>query len=269
MEETYKQRRRGGLVSSASSTRSIRAHGQNASRCLGHQPHYLTIEVPDLPPGRGQRRTLSRSPARMGRHCQLDIPNSLKAPPACGVAGYRQEGHHTSRGSMAVTYCDPGTERCSDRRRQVRCMISKFPVGDSYLPSDPAPHGGHRQGRTLPNTSNCCTHSNSVFLSLRSTGAVRKARAFYLRPRGAGFPRLRPRLLASWAVAALMSVGIGQFMVTNRWPVDVKIRHLLAAVNCSTARAVGLAPSYRGEPGYHAKLDRDDDGIACEPYPRR
>ena len=39
--------------------------------------------------------------------------------------------------------------------------------------------------------------------------------------------------------------------------------------NCITARALGLAPAYRGEPGYRAHLDRDGDGIACEPYRRR
>ncbi len=34
--------------------------------------------------------------------------------------------------------------------------------------------------------------------------------------------------------------------------------------NCSAARAAGVTPLHRGEPGYSAKLDRDGDGIACE-----
>ncbi|WP_312126609.1 excalibur calcium-binding domain-containing protein [Brevundimonas sp.] len=34
--------------------------------------------------------------------------------------------------------------------------------------------------------------------------------------------------------------------------------------NCSEARAAGAAPIRRGEPGYGAYLDRDNDGIACE-----
>jgi hypothetical protein len=34
--------------------------------------------------------------------------------------------------------------------------------------------------------------------------------------------------------------------------------------NCSAARAAGAAPIRRGEPGYAPKLDRDNDGIACE-----
>lgn len=39
--------------------------------------------------------------------------------------------------------------------------------------------------------------------------------------------------------------------------------------NCSAARSAGAAPIYRGEPGYRSRLDRDNDGIACEPYRRR
>ncbi|MCP2164443.1 thermonuclease family protein [Goodfellowiella coeruleoviolacea] len=34
--------------------------------------------------------------------------------------------------------------------------------------------------------------------------------------------------------------------------------------NCSQAKAAGAAPLHRGEPGYRAGLDRDNDGVACE-----
>lgn len=34
--------------------------------------------------------------------------------------------------------------------------------------------------------------------------------------------------------------------------------------NCSAARGAGVAPIRRGQPGYRAGLDRDDDGVACE-----
>lgn len=34
--------------------------------------------------------------------------------------------------------------------------------------------------------------------------------------------------------------------------------------NCAAARAAGVAPIYRGQPGYGAHLDRDNDGKACE-----
>ncbi len=36
--------------------------------------------------------------------------------------------------------------------------------------------------------------------------------------------------------------------------------------NCDAARAAGAAPILRGQPGYRPPLDRDNDGIACEPY---
>ncbi|WP_405671452.1 excalibur calcium-binding domain-containing protein [Streptomyces sp. NBC_01530] len=36
--------------------------------------------------------------------------------------------------------------------------------------------------------------------------------------------------------------------------------------NCDAARAAGAAPLHRGDPGYRAELDRDGDGVACEPY---
>ncbi|MEU3340670.1 excalibur calcium-binding domain-containing protein [Streptomyces sp. NPDC006668] len=36
--------------------------------------------------------------------------------------------------------------------------------------------------------------------------------------------------------------------------------------NCDAARAAGAAPLHRGDPGYRTELDRDGDGVACEPY---
>lgn len=39
-----------------------------------------------------------------------------------------------------------------------------------------------------------------------------------------------------------------------------------AFANCTQARAAGAAPVHRGEPGYGPHLDRDNDGIGCEPY---
>lgn len=36
--------------------------------------------------------------------------------------------------------------------------------------------------------------------------------------------------------------------------------------NCTEARTAGAAPVRRGDPGYGPHLDRDNDGIGCEPY---
>jgi hypothetical protein len=38
----------------------------------------------------------------------------------------------------------------------------------------------------------------------------------------------------------------------------------LSFASCAAARAAGAAPLYRGEPGYSSRLDRDNDGTACE-----
>lgn len=35
--------------------------------------------------------------------------------------------------------------------------------------------------------------------------------------------------------------------------------------SCAAARAAGAAPLRRGQAGYSARLDRDRDGVACEP----
>ena len=52
------------------------------------------------------------------------------------------------------------------------------------------------------------------------------------------------------------------------------LRHDIAAATtyypgCNAARAAGAAPIYRGQPGYRAEMDGDDDGIACEPHRNR
>ena len=36
--------------------------------------------------------------------------------------------------------------------------------------------------------------------------------------------------------------------------------------NCSEARANGAESIHEGEPGYREELDRDGDGMACEPW---
>lgn len=55
---------------------------------------------------------------------------------------------------------------------------------------------------------------------------------------------------------------------THKWPLMTTLKHVAAAPNCSAARAVGLAPARRGQPGYYFRHDRDQDGIACEPWSR-
>ena len=81
-------------------------------------------------------------------------------------------------------------------------------------------------------------------------------------------------VLLRWMRFALIGalVGSGIYFVIwllSPWPAGVTIRHVVAGMNCASARAVGLAPALRGAPGYWPKNDADNDGIACEPLPRR
>jgi hypothetical protein len=49
------------------------------------------------------------------------------------------------------------------------------------------------------------------------------------------------------------------------WPPMITLRHIASFPNCDAARAVGLAPAYKGQPGYWQRHDRDSDGQSCEP----
>jgi hypothetical protein len=90
------------------------------------------------------------------------------------------------------------------------------------------------------------------------------------------------RLLAG-AVLAGAAVGVGSVAVSADGLADaaVQVQSLVASKDtpstgttprgvyyhrCDAARAAGVAPLRRGEPGYREALDRDGDGIACEPY---
>jgi hypothetical protein len=59
--------------------------------------------------------------------------------------------------------------------------------------------------------------------------------------------------------------------VAARRPV-VRVARRTAYVHysgCNEVRAAGLAPLYRGQPGYREDMDGDLDGVACEPLRNR
>lgn len=74
-----------------------------------------------------------------------------------------------------------------------------------------------------------------------------------------------PPILAAVVAGALY----GTFMRLSPWDQITTLRHVAAFPNCGMARLVGLAPAFRGSPGYYESHDRDRDGWACEPLPRR
>lgn len=87
----------------------------------------------------------------------------------------------------------------------------------------------------------------------------------------------RPRRLRSAAMSLALGCMVGAviggayaaFDRLSPWSLVTLGRHLAAAPNCSAAQWVGLAPAERGDPGYYQRHDRDQDGIACEPFTYR
>lgn len=75
---------------------------------------------------------------------------------------------------------------------------------------------------------------------------------------------LRNDALAQIAISAtLWSYGPAE------WTPEAWRLHGLARRGFDAARAVGLPPAIRGQPGYWSHLDGDGDGISCEPWPGR
>jgi len=95
------------------------------------------------------------------------------------------------------------------------------------------------------------------------------------------FRSLKLRRTYRFAALALV-LGIGSFTITlgllvykpwstlgsSSWTAAITAKHIAAFPNCAAARLVGLAPAYKGQPGYWPQHDRDGDGWACEPNPR-
>lgn len=78
--------------------------------------------------------------------------------------------------------------------------------------------------------------------------------------------RLAKRLFRPVLYGALFAGTILIALQFSPWPMGQTIKHIISVTNCDAARMLGLAPATRGQPGYWAKLDADEDGIACEPY---
>jgi hypothetical protein len=74
-------------------------------------------------------------------------------------------------------------------------------------------------------------------------------------------------LPAAYAALALVAISVAMWRSRPvEWTAETRRLHQAAARNCDAARAVGLAPAARGQPGYWPHLDADHDGIACEPW---
>ncbi|HTK80085.1 MAG TPA: excalibur calcium-binding domain-containing protein [Rhizomicrobium sp.] len=56
--------------------------------------------------------------------------------------------------------------------------------------------------------------------------------------------------------------------VANAAPQTLSLQTTTYYPNCAAARAAGAAPIHSGQSGYRSELDSDNDGTACEPYPK-
>lgn len=79
---------------------------------------------------------------------------------------------------------------------------------------------------------------------------------------------IRTRIVITLFVTSLAGL-LGYNLYSSPWPITTTLRHWAARPNCDMARLFGLAPSKRGQPGYYPWHDRDNDGIACEVWPKR
>jgi hypothetical protein len=97
----------------------------------------------------------------------------------------------------------------------------------------------------------------------RRFAAIRRRADRPARVRGTlRFTRAVALTVAGTFVAVFTLISLSPFA-----PFDT-VRHIAAGPNCDAARAVGLAPARQGEPGYWPRHDADNDGVACEPWPR-
>jgi hypothetical protein len=85
---------------------------------------------------------------------------------------------------------------------------------------------------------------------------------------GARHDRAKKRFYRLGTVAMLAAIGgfalCWGLLSLSPWPPMTTLKHIASFPNCDAARALGLTPSKRGQPGYWKRHDRDGDGIACE-----
>ncbi len=84
-------------------------------------------------------------------------------------------------------------------------------------------------------------------------------------------------------VAMMITVALAIFaigMAVTHWPavaakiaavptvsqMSATVRGFAYYRDCGAARSAGVAPIRKGEPGYRLALDKDGNGLACEPY---
>ena len=98
-------------------------------------------------------------------------------------------------------------------------------------------------------------------------------RSTFGRARGARVKGERNPLDIVLMLAAVVSVVVLALASVHVWLASygfdsdlLAAKHLAARGGCGEANAVGLAPARIGQPGYWPQLDRNGNGMSCEPY---
>lgn len=89
----------------------------------------------------------------------------------------------------------------------------------------------------------------------------RERRAIVTRAKALSPLRILLQVLLVPVVTVALTVSI--YIRTSPYERTDALRHLAALAGCDTARSMGLAPAYEGQLGYHARNDKDGDGVAC------
>lgn len=133
--------------------------------------------------------------------------------------------------------------RAADRAPPIKLMASALCDFAPMHQRGSARHAMRRPGRGRPGTRH--SRRERSFVAQLVIGCL-----------FVGFVawQAEPHFQSMWAV----STNTPQKLATSERSVYFR--------NCDAARAAGAAPIYRGSPGYRHALDRDGDGIACEPY---
>lgn len=81
-------------------------------------------------------------------------------------------------------------------------------------------------------------------------------------------------MAAATFLAVFLGGVFGPGMLKSQWVGALKVSsprvaHAPYYPTCSSAHAAGVYSLRAGEPGYREALDRDRDGLACEPYTPR
>jgi len=100
----------------------------------------------------------------------------------------------------------------------------------------------------------------SAFRS-EATLSKRQRRALITRAHALSPGRILIKVLLVPVVTLAVTVSI--YVRTSPYEQQDALRHLAAMTGCDTAASMGLAPAFAGELGYHARNDKNGDGVAC------